>query len=257
MGALGAYNPTQLLRSGTEIMTELSGEQRRTRETVYRVQGPKAGRVVEGGSNDAYALTAVAATLREGLTFTEWLLVGRRLLGLVDASAWWIGDWLAYGGWRYGTKYRIAVEHLQLNYDRIRDYAYVSARVGHAVRRPDLSFRHHRLVAKFDPADQREWLRRAAEAKWTSRKMAAEIEGDRGRHDARDATELGCQGTAARAAVPSQVRLTVEPGRLAIWQDAARTAGLEFSDWAASTLDQAARPSAGADRPDAAALIAA
>jgi hypothetical protein len=44
-------------------------------------------------------------TLSDSLTFDEWLAIGEKLAGLVDASAWWLGDWLFFGQWQYGKKY--------------------------------------------------------------------------------------------------------------------------------------------------------
>jgi hypothetical protein len=173
------------------------------------------------------ALTPVGVALREGLGFEEWLAVGRQLLRIADASAWWIGDWLAYGEWRYGHKYRLAVERLQLNYHSIRDYVYVASRVGRGVRRADLSFTHHRQVAKLSPAEQQEWLERAAQAKWSTRELA-------------DAIERGAAETARRLAVSTQLRLKVERSRLDVWDAAARTAGLDLARWATTALDEAA-----------------
>ena len=37
---------------------------------------------------------------------------------LREASAWWIGDWLAYGQWRYGEKYEGVVEELGVRLDQ-------------------------------------------------------------------------------------------------------------------------------------------
>jgi hypothetical protein len=175
---------------------------------------------------DQVCLTPVGAALSDGLSFEEWLSVGRRLLPSSNASAWWIGDWLAYGEWRYGHKYRIAVERLQLDYDRIRDYVYVASRVGKGVRRADLSWRHHRLVAKLDPAEQLDWLARAAEQKWSTRELAEALGRSR--------------ESAARAAALAQLRLSVDPTQLDVWQGAARTLGLDFGDWAVKALNEAA-----------------
>lgn len=120
--------------------------------------------------------TRVSLKIAEGLEYDEWRQIGQRLLTVAEASRWWIGDWLVHGEWgRYGEAYRAAVEELELAYDAVRDYAYVAGHVPESVRREDLSWRHHRLVAKLKPADQERWLARAAEHGWSVRRLADEI----------------------------------------------------------------------------------
>src|SRR4051812_9106304 len=86
--------------------------------------------------------------LRGEVGVAEWAAVGRRLLGVADASAWWLGDWLVFGEFSYGEKYKTVIAALNLKYDRLRDYAYVAGSVPREIRRADLTFSHHRLVAK-------------------------------------------------------------------------------------------------------------
>src|SRR4051812_44344403 len=109
----------------------------------------------------AFTLTPVRARIKDGLDLDEWRRVGRGLLGVREASAWWIGDWLVYGEWRYRDKYRTVVDQLGMHYDRLRDYAYIAGNVGPGIRRADVPFTHHRLVAKLAPVDQRRWLEQA------------------------------------------------------------------------------------------------
>lgn len=171
-------------------------------------------------------MTSTAAILAGDLTFGEWIGVGQRLQRLNEAAAWWLGDWLVYGEWCYGAKYRTAVAQLGLSYDRLRDYAYVAGNVPRAIRRADLGFYHHRLVAKLDPDLQREWLRRAAEAKWTKRQLEQAIAG----------SVPHPVGSAERR----YVRLPIDGARLGEWE---RAAGVETGDlqrWMIETLDRAA-----------------
>jgi hypothetical protein len=185
-------------------------------------------------------VTAVGAFLPDTLSFEEWLSIGRRLIRAREASAWWIGDWLAYGEWRYGTKYRTVLDRLELSYDRARDYAYVAGNIAPKLRRPDLSFRHHRVVAKLPPGEQREWLARAALAHWTTREFIAALAGSAesapGAEEPEDTTD----------AKPAELRLSIGRTQLEGWRRAAAARGLELREWAIVMLDDASTPAGGA-----------
>ena len=168
----------------------------------------------------------VALRIAEGVEFADWQDVGRRLISLSDGVAFWVGDWLAYGEWRYGDKYRTALTELELSYDRIRDYAYVAGNVPEPVRRDDLTWSHHRVVAKLIPAEQETWLARAAEAGWSYRQLAEEL---------RCAPQLSPPPVAEPL---EQFKLTISVGRLEAWQAAAERAGVATTrDWAIGVLD--------------------
>jgi hypothetical protein len=187
------------------------------------------GGEVPGGLKGVVSVSAVKAAFAEGLTFDEWLAVGQRLLKFQESSAWWIGDWLVYGEWRYREKYRVAVERLQLSVDRIRDYAYVAGNVRPRFRRADLTFTHHRLVAKLGPAEQERWLERAATERWTKRELA-------------DALRQGRRQVTSAATEPcEQIRLSIASDRAEVWRRAAVHLGLDLKAWAAATLDAAAQ----------------
>jgi hypothetical protein len=87
-----------------------------------------------------------------------------------------------------------------------------------------LTFTHHRLVARLDPAEQRQWLARASAQRWTKRELADAL--------AADAAPL--------ARDVELVRLNVDRERLGCWRDAAVGQGLAFEAWMTSTLDAAA-----------------
>jgi hypothetical protein len=42
-------------------------------------------------------------------------------------------------------------------------------------QRPELTFRHHRLVAKLGPAEHEKWLAKAVEGYWTTRQLAEAV----------------------------------------------------------------------------------
>lgn len=189
------------------------------------------------GNRRGYVLSPVAVLFADNLTFNEWLAIGGRLLGINAASSWWIGDWLSYGEWRYGTKYRTAVARLEMSYDRLRDYAYVAANVAPKNRRPELTFSHHRLVASLEPDKQRHWLAAAVDSKWTKRQFADALSVG-SVESARAHKPVGrINGRPERCPV---LRLRPDSARIALWTDAARRQGLDVIDWATLVLDEVA-----------------
>jgi hypothetical protein len=182
--------------------------------------------------SQAVVVSPIAANIVDGVDFDEWLAIGQRFLGLHRSSAWWLGDWLVYGEWCYGSKYRVAVEHLSLTYDRLRDYAYVAANVRPPVRRRDLSFSHHRLVAKLAPDDQRAWLARAAAERWSKRTLADALQAD--------ALQAHAPGSSAQASASARLRLSIDEDRLSRWKMAALSEHTALHGWVIATLDRAA-----------------
>jgi hypothetical protein len=73
------------------------------------------------------------------LPFEAWLGVGAQLAAVAASSAWCLGDWLAYGQAAYGNRYRDAVERTGLDYQTLRNYAWVAGRFALSCRRDTLS----------------------------------------------------------------------------------------------------------------------
>ena len=80
------------------------------------------------------------------LPFEAWLVVGSQLAAAAS-SAWCLGDWLAYGQAACAGRYRDAVELTGLDYQTLRNYAWVAGRFELSRRRDTLSFGHHAGVA--------------------------------------------------------------------------------------------------------------
>lgn len=188
------------------------------------LQAPARGKAVSFGAGARATTTALV--LDEGLDQGAWRTILGRILRLSDSSAWWIGDALAYGEWRYGEKYRDVLEALELNYDRARDYAYVAGNVPPAVRLAELSFYHHRAVAKLVPSEQETWLARARDEGWSVKQLREQL--------AREPEPAG------RPAVLEQLRFTIDPDRLERYTAAAERVDSSMQDWAIAVLDVAA-----------------
>lgn len=175
--------------------------------------------------------TRLGLVIPKGLAYAEWQHALEQIVAIGDASAWMLGDILAYCEWNYGDKYRAIVDELEVAYHSARDYAYVAGNVPAAVRRPDLSWAHHRVVAKLVPAEQEIWLARAVDERWTFRELRDAIAEERG------------LPAASNHEVLEQLRFVVPPERLQLWQAAAERAHAgTVTDWATAILDaEAAR----------------
>jgi hypothetical protein len=164
------------------------------------------------------------------LSFDEWELAGRRLSGIVDSSCWWLGDWLVYGKDQYSDRYQRGIAAVGLQYQTLRNYAWVARRFPLNRRRAGLTFQHHSELASLLPEQQDKWLDRAEQENWTTKQL-------------RSALRL-----ARRRAVPGQApaeietvkQLTVPGSRVEWWSRAAEQSGTALEQWVLSTLDRAA-----------------
>lgn len=216
-----------------------------SRDAALGLPGHAAAvRAVQG---DVVVLPGRGLQLAPQLSFARWVEVGRQLSDIHTSSAWCLGDWLVYGEAVYERRYRAAVERTSLDYQTLRNYAWVARRFPLSRRRDSLSFAHHAEVAAMPEAEQDYWLRKAEQAGWPVKRLrrvvrASLIErgGDGPPATAgpeNDATPAG-RAEPPAAMVTLQVRLT--PGELVTCQTAAGRAGQSVQDWAAATLHHAA-----------------
>lgn len=103
--------------------------------------------------------------------FEEWAEVGERLKLLGRAVNFWLGDWVNYGEAQYGEKYAQALEATDLEYQTLRNVAYVCGRVEASRRVASLSWSHHVEVAPLESGEQSEALATAVQEGWTVREL--------------------------------------------------------------------------------------
>jgi hypothetical protein len=176
----------------------------------------------------------VGLLLPDDLSYAGWERAGRQLSRIVDFSAWCLGDWLVYGQLRYADRYHRAVAAAGLDYQTLRNYAWVTRRFELPRRRADLSFQHHAEVASLPRDEQDRWLDRAATLRWSRNEL---------RRAVRQRGQLNPAETRKRASLP---RVQVSEQTVERWQKAAEEARTELRQWVVETLNAAA---AGA-RPD-------
>ena len=115
---------------------------------------PVADRPATAGSGERVLVSRRGLELRRGLPFERWLGIGRQLSAVSTSAAWCLGDWLAFGERAYAGRYRQAVEQTSLDYQTLRNYAWVARQFVISRRRDMLSFGHHAEVAALAEAEQ-------------------------------------------------------------------------------------------------------
>lgn len=186
-----------------------------------------------------FGIDRIVHTQKNGLQITPgvpleaWKRVGQQIHRIADSSCWWYGDWLVYGEQSYPGRYREAIRQTNLDYQTLRNYAWVARAFELSRRRDSLSFQHHAEVAAL-PDDQQEiWLSRATEFGWSRRRLREELKA------ARDVRSTG--------SAMETVRVDIDATRHRRWLDAADALELSLREWVAVTLDEAAGSVLGAE----------
>lgn len=200
--------------------------------TTVRTSGLPRPRVAESDvsrqDRAQVMLTRVGLRLPERLTFENWERAGRQLAGIVDSSAWCLGDWLVFGKERYTDRYQRALRGAGLNYQTLRNYAWVARRFPIERRRAELSFQHHAEVASLPVEEQDMWLDRAQDASWSTKQL---------RINMRERRDDAPTGPVRTSVIP---RIQVTDRLLVRWRQAADQSGVQFDSWVVRVLDDAA-----------------
>lgn len=216
---------------------------------------------------DSVVLPKEGLQLPRQLSFERWLSIGQWLSDLYNSSAWYLGDWLIYGEMAYTGRYREAIERTSLDYQTLRNYAWVARRFPLSRRRAGLSFGHHAEVAALSEPEQGFWLRKAEHHGWSRNRLRREVRSSlkerEPEHDSapmqvprqeidRDSFDSATAATAVDAGPEVTLEIPVSSQQMESCQAAADMAGLDLEAWAALALGTAAQQELG--RGDSAAL---
>jgi len=203
-----------------------------TKSVLFRRRGEsiprQGGGVNETGQPAQVLTTKVGLQLPAGLTFENWESAGRQLSGIVNSTSWWLGDWLVYGKDHYSDRYERGVRAAGLQYQTLRNYAWVSRRFPMDRRRAALSFQHHAELASRPVEEQERWLDQAEQQGWSTKQLRRAMRVARGEE--------------ARETLQAELtrRLAVPDNRFQWWHKAATQSGVELEQWVLATLDNAA-----------------
>jgi hypothetical protein len=172
------------------------------------------------------------------LSFDQWVRIGRELSVVCSSAAWCLGDWLVFGERAYAGRYREAIEQTSLDYQTLRNYAWVTKRFALSRRRDALSFGHHAEVAALPEPEQDFWLRKAEEHGWPVKELRRQV---RASLAERAAGQHGQEGPGTGDWVILRLQIRVSPTQLQACQAAADQANLSIEEWAAVALEHATR----------------
>lgn len=196
--------------------------------------------------------------LPKDLSERSWEQIGAGLRELTNSSAWWLADWLIFGEAAYGwRRYREAIERTGLDYQTLRNYAWVARRFEQHRRRDSLSFAHHAEVTRLSPPEQDYWLRKAEQQKWSRNELRKAVRASLAEQSR--ATEMPSSSAEEKQEVPQladkagsekrsrkATRLTIElsADQLDYYSKSAAAHGLPVEQWVTQVLDAADRLSA-------------
>jgi hypothetical protein len=189
---------------------------------------PKVGAAELDGRDGQVLISRIGLRFPSSLTYDKWERAGVQLAGILDSSAWCLGDWLVCGQENYADRYVRAIDAAALDYQTLRNYAWVARRFPLSQRRVALSFQHHAEVASLDTAAADRWLDRAERAGWSRNELRRQLRGNR-RGDP-------SQG-APNAPIPP---LPAARDRVDRWRAAARRSNDGLENWIVGILDRAA-----------------
>ncbi|ONI76413.1 hypothetical protein ALI144C_35400 [Actinosynnema sp. ALI-1.44] len=164
----------------------------------------------------------------------EWRRIGRQIFTISDSSGWWLGDWLIYGQSEYPDRYKRAIDETGLDYQTLRNYAWVARKFPHERRRETLSFQHHAELASLPEADQADWMDRAEKHRWSRNELRNRVKASR---RAGDGTAPAAPG---KSLPDTRLQVNIIPDQQQRWQDAAATADKDLLTWIVAVLDEAA-----------------
>ncbi|NBE83537.1 LmbU family transcriptional regulator [Micromonospora rubida] len=119
-----------------------------------------------------------------------------------------------------------STERTRLDYQTLRNYAWVARCFTPSRRRPMLTFQHHMEVAALPEEEQDHWLDFAQRMHWSRNELRKQL---RASVDNRHESE----------AESVRLQLQISPERMERWETAAARHNCTLADWMAHVLDRA------------------
>jgi hypothetical protein len=174
-------------------------------------------------------VTEVGLQISQTVDFDTWEQAGSKIARISESSTWCLGDWLIYGQDQYADRYRLAIDSARLDYQTLRNYAWVARRFELSRRRNRLSFQHHAEVAALPPEDQDSWLDLAEGKGWS-------------RNELRKNIRTNTRGQEIQATSSILLPLLYVPAEhLVRWREAAKHYNQDFQDWVVAVLNESAK----------------
>ncbi|HJQ03554.1 MAG TPA: LmbU family transcriptional regulator [Jatrophihabitans sp.] len=179
-------------------------------------------------------VTRVGLQIPEDLSYEDWENAGVKLARIADTSAWCLGDWLVHGQERFRERYQSAIKSVGLDYQTLRNYAWVARKFPASRRRYQLSVQHHAEVASLDADEQDRWLGQAEAKGWSRNELRIRIRAAAGQ-------------LPAVTGVVTVPRFSVTQQYLQRWRAAAELSCTSLEGWLVATLNDAATEALGTE----------
>jgi hypothetical protein len=153
-------------------------------------------------------ITRNGLRLPHRISFDKWVGIGRHLC------------------------YREAIDQTSLDYQTLRNYAWVARKFPMSRRRGKLSFAHHAEVTALPEPEQDFWLRKAEELDWTVKQLRLEVRTSLQERSSDDNSQLGAES--GHSTVTLKVAIPVD--HLEACRTAASRQGLNVDEWAGQVL---------------------
>lgn len=180
-------------------------------------------------------VTRQGLLLPKRISFDNWMGLGSYLSGIYSSSAWCLGDWLLYGEASFNGRYKDAIALTALDYQTLRNHAWVARSFPLSRRRDTLSFTHHAEVASLAEPEQDFWLRKAEENAWSVKRLRREV-----KLSMLERTNDELKPGALSPEETVMLRVSIAPDILESCHEAASKLGLEVEAWAEQILVTAA-----------------
>jgi len=121
-----------------------------------------------------------ALRLPDTISESEMTALGVMFSDVDDTSRFLLGDLLVAASSRYGDDFAVSVmEATGLSYQSCANIASVCRRVKPNVRRQELRFHTHAVVAPLEPSEQKRLLGLAVDNQWTRQRLKDEVYGEK------------------------------------------------------------------------------
>ncbi|WP_405651611.1 LmbU family transcriptional regulator [Streptomyces sp. RK9] len=205
------------------------------RHPTPNISGPQEKLTVD----DRARTRRSSLSLPDYLPLEHWKTIGEQIFAIVDSSAWWLGDWLVFGQQTYPRRYRDAIEQTSLDYQTLRNYAWIARKFPPSRRRDGLSLQHHAEVAALPAPAQDHWLSLAEAHGWSRNELRRHLRAARTEPQDAGATE--------------DVQVTASAEQCDRWEKAAQHMESDLNDWMIRKVDEAAATALGPEIADDAA----
>lgn len=122
-----------------------------------------------------FKATPLGLVVLSDTPYAIWEAYGEGMQRIHGSMPFILGDWLNYGERVYGETYMQAVEATGMKTQTLMNYKWVASRVPIFLRRENLTWTHHSLVASLPLEEQSLWLDVASKEDWPTAELRSRI----------------------------------------------------------------------------------